>query len=205
MTPSQRFRIAAEVAAARLARDERGIAAVEFAVILPVMLAMFFAIVELSSGVAVNRKVTIVARTLSDLTSQSVSVTDSDLTGFFTAGNLVLWPYSTTPIRATITELYIDPTSSTAKVMWSKDNGSGTARVKGDTVAIPANLIAKDASNKTMDNQYLIYSEIEYAYVPAVGYVMNKTGVTLSNNAYTRPRQSTCVLLNATTGACPKS
>jgi Flp pilus assembly protein TadG len=205
MMGPQRIGIAALAAAARLRRDERGIAAVEFAVILPVMLAMFFAIVELSSGVAVNRKVTIVARTLSDLTSQSVSVTDSELTGFFTAGNLVLWPYSTTPIRATITQLYIDPTTSSAKVMWSKDNGSGTARTKGDTVAIPTNLIAKDATNKTIDNQYLIYSEVGYTYVPAVGYVMNKAGVTLTNNAYTRPRQSTCVLLNATTGACPKS
>ena len=39
--------------------------------IVPIMLTLFFGVVEFSSGVAVDRKVTLVARTLSDLTSQS--------------------------------------------------------------------------------------------------------------------------------------
>ena len=49
------------------------------------MLVMFFGTVEFSSGVAVDRKVTLMARTLSDLTSQATSVADTDLTNFFTA------------------------------------------------------------------------------------------------------------------------
>ena len=56
--------------AAKLSKDCRGVAATEFVMIVPLMLVMFFGIVELSSGVAVDRKVTLVARTLSDLTSQ---------------------------------------------------------------------------------------------------------------------------------------
>ena len=47
------------------------VAAVEFALIVPLMLVLFFGTVEFSSGVAVDRKVTLVARTLSDLTSQN--------------------------------------------------------------------------------------------------------------------------------------
>ena len=39
--------------------------------IVPLMLVMFFGTVEFSSGVAVDRKVTLMARTLSDLTSQN--------------------------------------------------------------------------------------------------------------------------------------
>ena len=66
--------------AARMLSGSRGIAATEFAVIVPVMLVMFFGTVEFSSGVAVNRKVTLMARTLSDLTSQSTTVNDTDLT-----------------------------------------------------------------------------------------------------------------------------
>jgi len=52
---------------ANLLADRSGIAATEFAVIVPVMLLMFFGLVEFSSGVAADRKVTLVARTLSDL------------------------------------------------------------------------------------------------------------------------------------------
>ena len=64
--------------------DCRGIAATEFAMIVPIMLVMFFGVVEFSSGVAVDRKVTLIARTVSDLTSQSTTVADTDMTNFFT-------------------------------------------------------------------------------------------------------------------------
>ena len=55
-----------------LSRDISGIAATEFAFIVPLMLVMFFGMVEFSNGVAIDRKVTLMARTLSDLTSQSI-------------------------------------------------------------------------------------------------------------------------------------
>ena len=58
---------------AGLARNDRGSAAVEFAVIVPIMLTLFFGVLEFSSGIAVDRKVTLVARTMSDLTSQSTT------------------------------------------------------------------------------------------------------------------------------------
>jgi Flp pilus assembly protein TadG len=62
---------------AELASDCRGLAATEFAFIVPLMLVMFFGTVEFSSGVAVDRKVSLMARTLADLTSQNTSVTDT--------------------------------------------------------------------------------------------------------------------------------
>ena len=58
-------------------RDRSGIAATEFAVIVPLMLVMFFGVVEFSSALAVDRKVTLVARTLSDLRSQAPTGTGS--------------------------------------------------------------------------------------------------------------------------------
>src|SRR3977135_2042238 len=92
-----------------LARDNSGIAATEFAVIVPIMLVMFFGTVEFSSGVAVDRKVTLMARTLSDLTSQSTSVGDTDMTNFFAASAAIMTPYSSTPTKSRITELYFVP------------------------------------------------------------------------------------------------
>src|SRR5882757_135970 len=95
--------------------DIRGIAATEFAMIVPIMLILFFGTDEFASGIAVNRKVTLMARTLSDLTSQNTSVTDTQLTNFFNAANSMMTPYSATPVKATITELYIGPTTLPAK------------------------------------------------------------------------------------------
>lgn len=185
--------------AAELVKDCRGVAATEFVMIVPLMMTMFFGVVEFSSGVAVDRKVTLVARTLSDLTSQSTTVADADLSNFFAASIGILTPYSATPTKSTITELYVDPTTHQARVQWSKAssfNSSGTvvlgasSRSPGDIITIPAAL--------KVDGTYLIWSEVSYKYVPAVGYLMAKAGITLTDQTFTRPRQSICVLYNTT-------
>ena len=173
-----------------LVRDKRASAAVEFAVIVPLMLTLFFGVVEFSSAVAVDRKVTLVARTLSDLTSQSTAVTDTDLANFTITAKAIMTPYSPTPLNSTVSELYVDPTTLAAKVKWSK----GTSpRGLDTTVSIPAAL--------QIGGTYLIYSEVNYRYVPTIGYVMAKVGVPLSDFTFTRPRQSTCVLYSSTN--CP--
>jgi Flp pilus assembly protein TadG len=107
-----------------LIHNRSGNAAVEFAMIVPLMLALFFGTLESSSGVAVDRKVTLVARTLSDLTSQSTTVTNTDLANYLTTGGAIMTPYSATPLVSRISELYIDPVTNSAKVQWSKGSGS---------------------------------------------------------------------------------
>jgi Flp pilus assembly protein TadG len=186
-------------AGGRLSKDCRGVAATEFVMIIPLMLTMFFGMVEFSSGVAVDRKVTLVARTLSDLTSQSTTVTDTDFSNFFAASVGILAPYTASPTQSTITELYVDPATLKARVQWSKAStfsSSGSvvlatsSHSPGDIITIPAALLVAGT--------YLIWSEVSYKYVPAVGYVMAMAGVTLSDKTYTRPRQSICVMYNTT-------
>src|SRR4051794_37136461 len=175
--------------ALELCRDRRGIAATEFAVIVPLMLVMFFGTVEFSSAVAIDRKVTLMARTLSDLTSQSTSVGDTDMTNFFAASTAIMTPYDATPASSTITELYVDPSTLQAHVQWSKGS---VPRAAKSAVTIPSTL--------AIAGTYLIFSEVSYTYTPSVGYVL-KNSITLSDVAYTRPRQSTCVYYSPDT-AC---
>jgi len=191
---------------ARLWRDRSGIAATEFALIVPIMLVMFFGTVEFSSGVAVARKVTLVARTLSDLTSQAgPPIDDNYLQNVFTASIAIMPPYPATPTKAQLSEIYID-SNNIAKIQWSKAAtiGSGatsatlaaSTRNAGDIVTVPPDLL--------IARTYLIFSETSYLYTPTVGYVMGMSGVTLSDSAYTRPRQVTCVIYNNTPAAnCP--
>src|SRR5258707_11859440 len=101
--------LAARCKARDLARDRNGLAATEFAVIVPVMLVMFFGTVEFSSAVAVNRKISMVTQQLADLASRYTTVNDTDMTNFGIIGDAMLTPYPSTPLQATITEIYIDP------------------------------------------------------------------------------------------------
>jgi Flp pilus assembly protein TadG len=199
MTAVSKMWLRARRSARDLLEDCSAIAATEFAVIVPLMLVLFFGTLEFSSGVAVDRKVTLMARTLSDLTSQSppTGVADADLSNYFAASNGVMTPYPTAPVNAIISELYVDPNSLQARVQWSKAYQGGTARAVSSTVTIPTAL--------AVAGTYLIFSEVSYLYVPTIGYVMAKSGINLSDVAYTRPRQATCVYYPPAGGlpACP--
>jgi Flp pilus assembly protein TadG len=207
---------------ADLLRDHRGIAATEFAFIAPIMLIAFFGTVEFCSAVAVDRKVTLSARALVDLTSQQAStannntnnllavVVDADLQNIFNASVKIVSPYDPSPTKTTISEVYVD-SSGVATIQWSKAavvaSGATTAtmttsaRNPGDVVTgvVPSALLVK----KT----YLIFSEVSYKYLPTIGYVMAPAGVNLSDVSYTRPRQVTCIVYNnrpaLSGGNCP--
>ena len=99
--------------------DRRALAATEFAIIVPLMLVLFFGTVEFSSAVAIDRKVTLIARTLSDLTSQSTSLADSDMQNTFTASISIVQPYDASLVKGSISQIYIDA-NSIATVQWSK-------------------------------------------------------------------------------------
>lgn len=169
---------------AALHRNNSGLAAVEFAMIIPLMAVLLVGTNEFAAGVAVDRKVTLMARTLSDLTSQNPKVNDDQLTNFFNASKAIMTPYSSTPVQGTISELYINPDTLKARVQWSQ--GAET-HADGDIIDIPAALKVGDT--------YLIYSEVKYRYLPSVAWFINKTtGITLRDISYTRPRQGLCVM-----------
>jgi Flp pilus assembly protein TadG len=185
-----------------LLEDCSGIAATEFAVIVPVMLVMFFGTVEFSSGVAVDRKVTLVARTLSDLTSQGTTATDATLGNSFAAANAIFYPYPATPTISTITELAVDPTTLKVTVVWSRSatiNAAGTVVL---TTGHPCSYVPTIPLALVVGGSYLIWSEVSYLYKPVVNYagLMAATGINLSDVAYTRPRQSGSVPYTTT---CP--
>ncbi|HLJ00534.1 MAG TPA: TadE/TadG family type IV pilus assembly protein [Bradyrhizobium sp.] len=196
-------------------KDCRGLAATEFAVIVPIMLVMFFGTVEFSSGVAVDRKVTLMARTISDITSQAQAstpqyavVTDTYLQNAFTAGIAILQPYDSTPAKAIVSEIYVDSTG-VAKIQWSRAATFASGATKATLVAssrnsgdVVTNIVPPALLQKST---YLIFSEINYLYTPTVGYVMAKDGVTLADVAYSRPRQATCLDYNnlPANNSCP--
>jgi Flp pilus assembly protein TadG len=168
--------------AARLQSDERGVSAVEFALLLPLMLTLYLGAVEISQAISADRKVTLTSRTMADLVSQVSSIDSGGLGDVFNASTSVMAPFTTTPLKVTVTSVSIDANNK-ATVAWSCTRG-GTARTVGSTVTVPAALNAANSS--------LIWSEVSYVYTPAVGYII--TGpLTLTDQLYMAPRISTSV------------
>jgi Flp pilus assembly protein TadG len=193
--------------AANLPADRRGLAAVEFAFILPVMMVMLFGTVEFSSAIAIDRKLTLMARTLSDLTSQATTIADSDFTNFFTASIAIMYPYAPTPTNARLSEIYVD-SSKKATIQWSKaatiSSGATQATLTTSTRNASDDVTSLVPPSLLVAKTYLILGEVSYLYKPVVGYVMAKNGITMSDLSYTRPRQTTCITYNnVPASTCP--
>lgn len=181
-----------------LRRDDSGVAAIEFAMIVPMLLLMLFGITDVANYFAVDRKVSQIAQAVSDLTSRYTSVQESDVTNFFAIAGAMVTPYDKNVLKAMIHQVYLDPNTKTAKVVWSRATSGTTPLAKNTVYPVPAGLVGKDSSGNWLANQYLIVGEVNYKYVPTIGWVLSKAGVTASEIAFTKPRQMTCVMLGST-------
>ena len=175
---------------AALAGDQRGVSAVEFAMLLPLMLTLYLGVVEISQGISAQRKMTMTTRTIADLLSQTSNASNSYVTNALNAATAVMAPFPDSNLKITVSSVKI--ADGTATVSWS-DTKNGTVRAIGSSVTLPAAL--------TADNGSLIWSEVEYAYTPTIGYVISGT-VSLKDKLFMRPRQSTCVLREGVQSIC---
>ena len=169
----------------RFAADARGMSAVEFAIVLPFMLALYLGSVELGNGLAVQFRTTLAARTVADLTSQYVSVDKPTINGIMGAASTVMAPYSAASMVVTLSEVTTD-NKGQGSITWS-DALHGTPRAVGQPVTLPANLQTPNIS--------VIWGEVTYPYTPALGYVVTGT-ITLYRSVYFYPRLSTTVACN---------
>jgi Flp pilus assembly protein TadG len=170
----------------RFAKAQRGVAAIEFAMLLPMMMTLYIGSVEVSTGVAIQRKVTLAAHTVADLSSQYTTIDASNMTNILNAATDVIYPYPSGNLQAVVSELSINAQGQ-ATVVWSEALNGGTARTVGSTVTIPTNL--------AVASTYLLLGEATYNYTPSYGYVVTGS-LTLNDQIYMRPRQSNSVALN---------
>jgi Flp pilus assembly protein TadG len=172
---------------AGFAADQRAVAAVEFAILLPFMLLLYIGGVEISEGVNADRKNTLTTRTVADLASRVTTIDDPSMTGILNAASKVLAPFNVNNLTMTVSQVYID-NNGNPTIRWS-DSLNGTPRAKGSAVTVPAGLVVK--------NSYLIYGEAQYNYTPTLGYVMTSTLV-LKDAIFMAPRMSLCVARGST-------
>jgi len=92
-------------------RDRRGASAIEFALLAPLMLGLYIGCVEISEGVAADRKVTLTAGALANLTSQVTTLTTTDMSNILNASIAIMNPY-TGSVAAKISCLKIEPPAS---------------------------------------------------------------------------------------------
>ena len=177
----------------KFARDRHGISAIEFALVFPLMAALFLGATALTQGIVIKRKVTLATRTLGDLTSQDTCVTNDEITTIFTAATAVFQPYSTNTMTLTISSLNVDKDGN-ATVEWSDKTVNGGPRQTGRTANSPVTLPA----GVNTPNTHIILAEGSYTYTPIVATSFMST-MPLAETFYLRPRRVLQITRQATT------
>jgi Flp pilus assembly protein TadG len=178
-----------------LAGEQGGTAAIEFALLLPLMLTLYISGTEISQAVSVNRKVTLVAHTVSDLIAQtSIPLAPAAVSDSLNAARAIVTPWSSTTMGVVVSQIAIDA-NGTARIDWSQANPSTLAHAVGSTVTLPSAL--------AIPNSYLIWGEAQYAYTPQLGYAITGT-LNLADQIFLSPRMGACVIFTGSSNhLCP--
>ncbi len=160
-------------------REERGVSAVEFALIAPAMVAIVLGTVEVNLLLTADRKVTQVASTIADLVAQDDVITADEMSDIFTAASTILTPYSTQPLKMRVTSVVMDG-GGNVKVAWSQGSGM-SPRSPGSSVSTPAGILQANTS--------IIMAEVTYDYTSLIDSYVT-TNLQLDDTFYLRPRRS---------------
>lgn len=165
-----------------------GVAAVEFAAIVPFLLLAYVGMVDVAQLVMTNRKVTQLTATLSDLTARLQSAPVSEITNIFDAASTILLPYDARKATMMISSIIVD-SAGVGRVCWSSSYPDGASALKrGDTVVLP--------DSAKVPNTSVIMASASYSFTPILGQMtlpfLGEVGigaVTLGNNPiFSRPR-----------------
>ncbi|MES1198984.1 MAG: TadE/TadG family type IV pilus assembly protein [Pseudomonadota bacterium] len=162
----------------RFLRNRKGLAAVEFALIAPMMVFLLFGATELIDALDVDQRAQNAASSIADVVSRDTEVSNDEVSGLWSSLDLLMYPDSAAAASACITSYSINATG-TATAQWHEvHNGFG---------ACPSSDVHLTASMK-QPNSSLIVAEVHYTYTPRLNFVFNGA-FTLSHITYRRSRR----------------
>lgn len=164
----------------RLGRDTRGVSAVEFALIAPVMIMIYFGLVEFCQGYMAQKRNAHVASIVADMVAQNATLTPAQIANVFSVGDKIMRPFGDAELSQRVTN--IRRTDPSNKVVWSRATGEFSARGKNSNVDLPPGLAVSNGDA-------VIMAESEYKYRSLVNFVLPQP-ITFRHVSYLRPRNA---------------
>jgi Flp pilus assembly protein TadG len=187
----------------RFAASTRGVAAIEFAMIMPILMVLFLGTFDGGRAIAIYMKVRAATFDLAAITNQystAQPIQSADMTAITGATSAVLAPYASSPVVVVISQVAISAGGkTTATIDWSATL-NGTALTSA--VTLPS-AIASSTNTCGTYPCYLILAQVSYTFTPMFGY-FTKGNIVLSDSLYVAPRSSKCIPYVPVTGTtCP--
>lgn len=160
----------------RLVSDRQGVAAIEFALIVPLMLAMCLVTWELALAIDTSRKVGRAGSTIGDLVAQQSTMTQDELEAIMGIGSVTIQPYNRSDPIITVTAIEItagedEGDAPEANVVWSRElvgrdangvNEFNNGALPGTSTDVPEQL--------NVAGSFLIRVVSELGYLPVISW-----------------------------------
>jgi hypothetical protein len=173
--------------------DERGIAAIEFAIIAPIMIGMYFGLAEIASAISVDRRISHGTNVAGDLATQQPELKDGDIEEVVSAALRVMEVPN-------VDKVSIDMESFILPAAGQPPESRGRIRVNNSV----GNFSSFDASG--LDTKLLneksgvVVTRVKYQYTPLELRFFNST-ITLEETFLLKPRRSDAVEFQAGNGS----
>lgn len=173
-------------------KDERGIAAVEFALLAPLLLTLMLGALEITQSIWADSKVEQATSTIGDLVSRTPIMSDNEYRALGDAGPLVLRPNPQNDLKFTVTSVIgclanpDDPASELDYyVLWSRIWQGGAVSASPHQVDQKFN--NQPDSLEVADGDTLIVTEGTYNYTPTIARMVGQTWE-MGGYAFHQPR-----------------
>jgi Flp pilus assembly protein TadG len=156
-----------------LRSDRRGVGAIEFAFIAPVLILLYIGALEVSVAMSVNKKLARASSTVADLVTQAETINKAGLVDMVAVARSVMAPYNSEGLGVRVSAITIGP-DKVARIDWSWEaNGAtGTRPYVEDSVTdVPANLL--------IENTSLLRSELTFEHEMITSFPI--TGQTMTS------------------------
>ncbi|MDE2006476.1 MAG: pilus assembly protein [Rhodospirillales bacterium] len=170
-----------------LLRARRGTAAVEFALVAPILLALSTGCVGLTQAVRARMDVAQAAQTMAQLIATQSSVTTAQIADFCTGADAVMTPFAATGLGLAIASVTRNASSGTVRTDWT-DTSCGNAAA----IAAPATLAASVVPN---NGDSAIVVQASYTLANPLSLVL-PASFTFSAVAFARPRGNATIAKN---------
>ncbi len=176
-----------------LSHDNRGVAAIEFAMIAPLLITLYLGTLEISGALQMNKKVGRAASSTGDLIAQldNSAVNTGNIDPILRIGKTITQPYSLTQPKVILTGIKIDGAGNPT-ISWSRQIDNNTISkpyVAGTAVVVPPKL--------KIANTFLVKSEAQLEYRTLTSWSIKKASgqsfgkIDMAETYYLRPRVAT--------------
>ena len=169
----------------RLRSDQSGVSAVEFALLLPLLIMIYFGLAETTQMLMADRRISQVAFSVGDLVSRTDQIDDAEMTDIFTVARVIMEPFPVSTVMGIrVTSIAVAP-DGRASVVWSDASGTLGAHATGIPITIDG--------SRVNPGETVVLSEVQYLYRGLSSMVI-ADGMTLSAQFYLKPRKTDAVL-----------